>query len=346
MVSPAVRHYFRMETRRIWTRRTVNLSGAILLALLILQIAVTYAVQRAAPPATPGSTWAWRATSVLGFSSYIGAILFENARWPVMSGVPGWMWTWQVAWATVTAAGQTALFFLMPAFVALSIAGDREQRRTQDLMLTRLRPAELLAAKALAAAFPFLVLAALLAAGALVTFFVVRLPVHHAMLAEARTSGLISLSMLGESERTLPVWVASGILSAVLSAGAVLAEVAILASVAALCRRMSNALALCYTLVIAKGILFSLPLSALLQLLPREISAGRGVFRTVLTFTVELSAAWLLCRLAVRSLAFPDEPPVELPPVPRLSKPYGLWLGPEDPPSGGSGEPLSSAPRP
>jgi hypothetical protein len=328
-MSPTARHYFRMEVCRIWNRRTADLAGAALLATLGLQVAVAFVLHRTAGLGT-GPLWAWQLATILGLSSYIGAVVSSSGGWPVPAGVPTWMWTWAVSWGTVVSVVQTAFFFLMPAFLAVGIAGDREQRRTQDLMLAGLRSSELLAAKALAAAFPFLVASLLVAAGELVTFFVVGLPLHHAILAEVRSSGVDSLARLDQLERTLPLWIGGELLSTLTRPVSVLAQVAILACLAALGRRVPNALVLCYGVVIARSFIVSVPLNTLLHLLARGLSAGRGVLRTLLVLSVELGAAWFLWRLAVRSLAFPDEAGIEIPPLPRPPKPHGLWFGPED----------------
>jgi hypothetical protein len=139
---------FRTELQRRWTPRVLRNAASFLALIVMVQIAATVLLNHGG--LRPGwMMWVWRVAANLGLLTSLGELPVTHLR-----GVPE-LSPWTIPWMIIASLAAAVMRFLLPAFMATSIAPDREQGRLSELMLTGFKPCEILLGKALASALPF-----------------------------------------------------------------------------------------------------------------------------------------------------------------------------------------------
>ena len=284
--SPALT-LFRADLRRIWSGRTVRLSLLVVLGILLIQLVVGVLLSR---------VWPAVGTSAWVELQYVAGMLGLHSPWAtaLLQGLgqlpPGTPRSYdaQPWWATVP-LGIAMVFvqMLLPAFAALSLAPDRENRRLDELVLAGFTPRQLLVAKGLAALLPLLALwAATRLLGAAIWFLLDR-------PADANLP-----AVLEPLHGPLAQW---------MSVLAFLARAASLVCLSALCRRSQTAMQGCYAFAFLLFPLLQLAVLTPFALLRPAPSAWPG-FYIYLPTAVAVLCCGVLVRLALRALADPGEP--------------------------------------
>lgn len=311
-------HCLHLDLRRHWCGRRLALLIAMLVGVLALQAAISYvwftngtAIVRTT--GTPGQ-WGLLIANNLGLVSPLWA--WDAVSRTFVPGLPtNSMWT--VPWMAFSAVSLLLFLFIMPAVLAASIAPEREAGRLNPLVLTGMKPGQILLAKGLAAAAPFLALVVVNFTVETVRFLLVSLPMqnHPSIVPELYQEMMRQTASLGEYASFAQIgrmlampWV-------------YLAQMGILVCISALCRRTSLALLVCYGEALLRSVAMGILLPQLVLLLVPGEPVVRNVLTTLLLLIIHVGILALLLPPALRSLSFPDEPPVELEQLPsqRLS---------------------------
>ena len=276
---------FRSDLRRLWSGRHARWGLGILLAALTLQAGVGYLMVRVPPPGmSSAASWSFYLTSAFGLNaSWTTALQSQLGLLPTAGGI-----TWGFRgplWLTVVLGiASVPLLVLFPAMASLSLAPERENRRTEELLLAGFSPLDMLVGKGLAAVLPLLVLQLLL------------------QTIEISMTGFFpARSTLGLP--SAPAW------TVVLGLGALrllsfVTLAALLVCISGACRRQRNALTLCFAAlfagrIVSQALVFASWSRAIQQ-------PGRGLLTVGIVIGLQVVATLVVGHLALRGLAEPE----------------------------------------
>lgn len=300
---------FRMDLRRQWNGRRWGVLFASLLGGLAVQAVISHLwfSHSATLAQMSGEGWQWGFSVASSFGLLTPIWGLPTAHQVIVPGLPDNS-VWLMPWMVFSAIAFATLLFVMPGVLAASIASDREVGRLNPLILTGMKPVQILVAKGLAAAVPFLVVVAVVCAGELLRYCFLIAPLLH-------QSSQIPAPYYGTMLHTGSVgpWATVALLTQALAQPFLyLTQIGILVCLSALCRQTSVALVACYGETLLRGLTLNLLLPFLaLWLIPGDRNL-RTILSTLLLLALQIRVARLLFSRAVLSLTFPDEPAVEL----------------------------------
>jgi hypothetical protein len=272
--------------RRIWSGRTLRTAFLVVLGILLIQVAVGALIPQVRQRAgTNAWVWAMSAASMLGLHAQWTTTLLQGlglqpGSTPRFIGQPLWLMV------PLGIAG-VIVQMLLPAFAAMSIAPDRENRRLDELVLAGFTPGQLLFAKGAAALLPLVGLWLVThALNTLMWFLFARHPV----------SGLPATLMPEQ-----------GLVPFLLTLVGFLARSGSLVCLSALCRRYHTAMQGCYAFAF---VLF--PLLQSFAVLPfvmfRPVPNSWPAYFLYVPTALAVGCFVVLLRPALRALAEPGEP--------------------------------------
>ena len=276
---------FRSDLRRLWSGRHARLGLGLLLAVLALQAGVGYLMVRVPPPGmSAAANWSFYLTSAFGLNSaWTTALQSQLGLLPTSGGI-----TWGFRgplWLTVVLGIASApLLVLFPTMASLSLAPERENHRTEELLLAGFTPLDMLVGKGLAAVLPFVALQLILQ--------------------------VIEISMTGFfPTRSIPGFTAAQAWSVTLGVGALrllsfVTLAALMVCISGACRRQRNALAASFAALFAGRII-----SQALVLVPWGrvvLQPTRGLVTTGIVIGLQIMAILVVGHLALRGLAEPE----------------------------------------
>ncbi|MFN3648353.1 MAG: hypothetical protein ACK47B_02130 [Armatimonadota bacterium] len=283
LMSSAAWAYFRLDLRHRWRPPQIRAALLVLAVIVVLQVLITWVINH--PAIGFGSTW-----MVLNCSAAVLQLtndllwVFEDV---LVVGPAQWQFLYRVE-IVVASLTAPAFWLLLPAFLATSIAGEREQLRLDEVTVTRLTSGEILLAKGLAAALPFLLLLAGRVLLDLLILFLLRFPA----LSEEWSAPPILNELAPEFPS--PVHAAMTMLfTTVAWPVGLLLTCAVMVCLSALCKRLRTALLAVYGLVFLQGVFAIAWANWLSKLLVQEgwlhQSAGSALHLLVL-----IAALWFL----------------------------------------------------
>jgi hypothetical protein len=298
MVNPAAWTCFRMELRRRWRPGAVGRVLVGIAAITAVQVAVTSLVFR---PSVLRAQWgvsAWVLVSSLGLSTPLTSL----GSVPAVGLPPNTVWV--LSWMVFSALATTALFFLLPACAAGSVAPDREEGRLHELILAGLKPAEILLAKGVASTLPFLGVVLLLTLGELLMAVYYRLPMLHATGMQPA----LRQAIIGGSAVSARYAAWSTMLNVAAYPLVFVAQAGTLVCLSALSRRLRDALVLCYGAALIRSLILGTVVGMALMVAIRTEPGLRNIIRILLSLGLQWAVFGLIARHALRSLKHPDEP--------------------------------------
>jgi hypothetical protein len=294
---------FRLDFQRRWQERTLRKAALIVVGILLVQGLVTWAAIQ--PVVGRSSSAGYLLTFLANLGLLSPFVPFPNGTVFGLSPGDPRLVTWMLLWA----AANAAIFFLLPAYAAQSIAPAREERRIHELILAGLTPRQILLAKGLAAVAPFLVLELVAVVANLIFDVLIRWPAMERYFQQPSQPGVI---WAGTPPTPVPeAWWLSPFWKLWLPAFATplgfVALVGILVCLSALCRRTHTALIACYGTMLLKSFLLGSLLMAVFRLALPAAPHLHPALRTITALLVQWGVFLLLARLALRSLAYPDD---------------------------------------
>ena len=284
--------YFQLDFRRRWTPRRLLGMAFVLLAILALQTTVTWLVLQPAFGRSPFGIRVAAVCSHLQLINQLGFLFVDDFKQYSQRDALR-------AWLAIGGVLAPVFALVMPAALASSIAAERELMRLEEVRLTRLTPGEILLAKGLSCALPFVLLALAYAVVDVLTLFLVRAP---AMQDARMPEPVQNLMQGGATEFARKLYVFSLYVGAVLAPVMLLVRAAILVCASALCRRVTTALTVGFGIVlVAEPLVGSAITWGLAMFTPPERGI-RSLLGTALSLLLYCIALRLLLPHAIRAI--------------------------------------------